>query len=778
MLSTLKVCEKPQCRMLTASLLFFSAMASSAVLICGQPLPKASRTAVAGSWRGYGKKNLFREEDAIRMVQIAGHGALDEYAGTLTRNFAYFSPDRKKFAIILKRGNLETNTNDYSLLVFNTDGIFDSPKPRILASMSSSSNREGITDVFWLSDNDTLLFLGQNPGETMQLYSMNTSSGTIRKLTNYPTNLLAFSSDPPGKSVVCAAEPEPLLVVTNQSSREGVTVAREDMSDLLAGKIQNHAEDLLFVDTQTAATRPLEIEGALGGVFRGDVRNFALSPDGRHLVVKINLTHVPEGWGMYRDEIISRLFQLFQRRPPNGSLSWIYRYALIDTGTGRGRVLMDAPVSYRGSEVAWSADSQSVILTGVFLPVDESGANPELLERPSVVDVDVRTLCYTTVGSQDLAFVGWDRQKDLLKLESRPTWASGKSAEAHYFKKRGNGWEPVPVASEPEPPLRVLAKEDLNTPPKIVVSDPKTDRNKILLDLNPQFQEIELGHVEEIQFRGADRVEVHAGLYYPPNYVSGNNYPLVVQTHGFDPRGFWIDGSFTTAYAAQALASHGMLVLQVPDIHKWDGTTDEAPKMMETLERAVEYVDNLGILDRGRLGIVGFSRPGLYVYYMLTHSRLHFEAAVVADGSDGSYSQYIQFLNAYPATAADSEAINGGMPFGSDLLFWIRRSPEFLLDRITTPLMVQAASRASLSSQWAEFVGLRRLGKPTEMLYFPTGVHVLQKPWDRLASQQGTVDWCAFWLKGERDPDPSKAEKYARWERMRDSPHIASLGIN
>jgi hypothetical protein len=44
---------------------------------------------------------------------------------------------------------------------------------------------------------------------------------------------------------------------------------------------------------------------------------------------------------------------------------------------------------------------------------------------------------------------------------------------------------------------------------------------------------------------------------------------------------------------------------------------------------------------------------------------------------------------------------------------------------------------------------------------------MLQKPWDRMVSQQGNVDWFAFWLKGEEDPDASKSEQYARWRRLR-----------
>ena len=41
------------------------------------------------------------------------------------------------------------------------------------------------------------------------------------------------------------------------------------------------------------------------------------------------------------------------------------------------------------------------------------------------------------------------------------------------------------------------------------------------------------------------------------------------------------------------------------------------------------------------------------------------------------------------------------------------------------------------------------------------------KPLERLASEQGDVDWFRFWLKGEEDPDPTKAEQYARWRELR-----------
>ena len=62
---------------------------------------------------------------------------------------------------------------------------------------------------------------------------------------------------------------------------------------------------------------------------------------------------------------------------------------------------------------------------------------------------------------------------------------------------------------------------------------------------------------------------------------------------------------------------------------------------------------------------------------------------------------------------------------------------------------------------------LTHMGKPVELIYMPDAVHILVKPWERLTSQQGDVDWFCFWLLGEQDEDPKKREQYERWLAMR-----------
>lgn len=703
-------------------------------------------------------------EDAIRMVRIAGHLANLSYAGALTEDFAYFSPDRNQFVIVLKKGNLENNTNEYSLLLFKTNEVFSSPKPRTLVTMSSSSNREGITDIAWLPDNATVLFRGENPGEHSQLYSVNTKGGAVRKLTTHPTNVIAFSAAAKGQTIVYAAERPTQPVLTEAAKRDGLTVAREDMAEFLTGERIDENREIFVLDTRTGATRPLAVAPEFKGKLFGGFLNLSVSPNGSQLVVSLNLTEVPARWHEYREPTLAQV--IASVLPPN-SLSWVFRYLVIDVASGHARTLFDGPLSYHGSQVVWGQDSRSLILTGVFLPIDQAGGNPKNLSMPAVVAVDLESLQYTKLSDEDLHFVRQEEGGTVFVFETRPSSSSKVPPEPCYFREEAKLWVRTEPPAEQTPLIVVAAKQDLNTPPTITVSDSRSGRTAALLDPNPQLRELEFGKVQEIKFSGAMQKKVRAGLYFPVGYVPGKKYPLVVQTHGFDPESFWIDGSFTTAFAAQALAGRGFLVLQVPDLHAGDVTPDEAPNMAETLERAVEYVDELGSLDRDRVGIIGFSRTGLYVHYLLTHSRMRFAAAVIADGSDGGYSQYLQFLNAHQFTASDSEALNGGMPFGSGLLYWLRRSPEFSLDMINTPVLFQVSSPQILPSMWASFVGLRRLGKPVELLYFPAGAHIMQKPWDRLVSQGASVDWFAFWLKGEEDANPSKRDKYRRWQELR-----------
>ncbi len=378
------------------------------------------------------------------------------------------------------------------------------------------------------------------------------------------------------------------------------------------------------------------------------------------------------------------------------------------------------------------------------------------------------------IAHEKLKLLSWNTKSNLLLLQARSFGDTDRPAVV--YQKNGTVWERVEtrkLSASQRGPIDVVLAEDMNTPPKIFAVDPQTGQKALVLDLNPQFGELRLGKVEAVTWKATDGREVEGGLYYPPGYVRGQRYPLVIQSHGFTRERFWVDGPWSTAFAAQPLANRGFVVLQVGPAKNLDEesrfvlTPNEPIRWMSGVEGAIDYLDRIGLIDSARVGIIGFSRTCFYVQYALTHSVFHFAAALVADGIDGGYVQYIVYANANPELAAEFDAINSGPPFGDGLSSWLKLAPGFSLNTVKTPLRIEANSRSTLLGEWEWFSGLSRLHKPVELIYLPEGTHILEKPWERITSQQGSVDWFCFWLKGEEDPDPAKAERYARWRELR-----------
>lgn len=711
--------------------------------------------------------------DAIQMTRFA-----DEYFSS-DRVPTKFSPDGKQFVTLLRKGNLERNTNGYSLLLFQTAEVFRSPVPRVLVSFASSSNRPAIKAPTWLDDNDTILFLGENPGEQTQLYSAKCSSGKLERLTDHPTSLTYFASTAKGDRIAYVAELPVSNLVTENTLRNGIHVtSRMSLSDLIKGKSGDDGgeyddeRDLFTEDFKNKKEMKISLHGRIwpeAGIW--------FSPDGEYAVVQAltPISEVPVTWREYDDNPLQRF--LPHRRMISQRASLILRYELVDMRTGTSRVLLDTPIRpYEGSEAMWSPDGRSVLVSGVYLPlnVDDPAERDLRKSHTFLVEVNVPSLDSVKVSDKDLRLIQWDPKTNTVVCEGgRFASVAGKPAAKVYFRKNGEKWSHVAQVDTPEKRTtarpEIVLEEDMNTPPRIIAIDPASGRKSLLMDLNPQFSELAFGKVEEVKWKDTLGNEVTGGLYWPLNYVAGRKYPLVIQTHSWNPDKFWVEGPFTSGYAAQPLAGRSFFVLQAPDPEvDLLSTPEEGPRAMAAYEGAVDYLDRRGLIDRARVGLMGFSRTSFYVVYALTHSGYHFGAAVIADGVSGGFYQYMVFSIVRPGFADDDEGLNGGPPFGEGLSSWMKQSPGFLMDKVQAPLLVQAVSGPlALLSVWDWYSGLSLLGRPVDLLYFPNGAHVLEKPWECMTSQQSSVDWFCFWLKGEEDHDPAKAGQFVLWRELR-----------
>ena len=739
--------------------------------------------------------------DAIEMTVPADLTFADE--PWAPERVAQFSPDRSRFAVVLSHGDVNANSNWCEILLWLVADLRKGVvRPRTVAKLSSSSNLAAIRQVVWSNDNVTIWFIGEKPGEKQQVYSLDTDTGVTRRMTSHPTNVLAFSRDVNGTRIAYLAERPPVSVWNESTRRKGAVASSFPSTNLSAfvlgyedaGVLYDRNElaamDLFFVDSNGATKlftmRNLPPAGA--GVLES---NFALSPDGTHIVIAtdVPVSEINSSWRALDDRSIRNAFEYTATDGMTvangiGPAKWSYieTYEILDTRTGSGHILLDAPLSSDGRAFRpiWTSDNESVILSGIYLKPEPSTVHNSVsigsgLTRQTV-RVHVGSGIIEAVGEKCFRALEWNGESQELTCLSPPEqsddfervagtvgmdWANHTSR----YRRIEGGWKEVSAAI-PNGDLMIRIKEDMNSPPKLFMRKGDGGVDSVLLDLNPQFNNLTFAKVEQVSFEWARGRKTTAGFYLPLNFTVGRRYPLVLQTHGWTRERFEIEGFSTTGYAAQALAARGIAVLQLNDIvpGDHDDPKGELNNAIAIYRSAIALLDRRGIVDPRKVGLLGFSRTGDYLTWALTHDPELFAAASTAESTLG----YVSFMSRQGGASFGITALYGGPPLGQHLSNWLKYSPSFHLDRVRAPLRINVlCAPLFLPSAFEWFEGLTLLHKPVEMVMFESGEHEIIKPGERMTVSGGNVDWFDFWLNDHEDPDPAKTEQYMQWRQLR-----------
>jgi hypothetical protein len=704
------------------------------------------------------------------MIEMTTPGE-DLYVGGIFQEdkIASFSPDKAHLVILLKRGDLEDNVMHYEIRLFDTSTVMHESDGVMLLGRDTSTNLPALEQVRW-ADNDTLTFIGRGPEEGSTVFSMDIYSRMLKPLAQSDRNIYAYAFDGQKKVVAFLAQQWHHNALTREEQREGIIVKTQSLFGLLTG--QYHFERDYFSDLYVRSLitgKETQIK-PLGSVVAW--QPFALSPDGMHLVVETYISHViPSLWKQYLDPTLQSQFNAARQ---NNAQVFIGEYQLIDLRSLESRPLLNSPIPLGSHpDILWSPDSKSVAMAGILLPLDSSNQVPEEIRRRTkfVAEESVASGQITPISTEAVHLVEWQRGTDRL-FARKGRWDAGSvdAGTAVMFSRANGEWvgNNTDARSNPDVPLSITLEQGMNEPPRIIALDTQTGRHHIVLDLNPQFKRLAFGKVEDLGPINDRGIPVNVGIYLPVRYVSGKKYPLIIQTHGWDPEQFWVDGPFTTASAAQAFAGQGFVVAQIAQDRNNKETLQNVQAEAANYDKLIDLLVRRGVVDESRIGIIGFSITALGVKYALTHSKYHLAAATIADPSDVGYFHYIASANSSPIDGSDSETINGGVPVGDGLKKWMTTGLDFGVEKTTTPLRLEVNGPESLLYTWETFTILQRLNRPVDLILIPDGDHVLVKPWNRLASQGGNVDWFRFWLQGYEDPDPKKADQYRRWQTLCD----------
>ena len=550
------------------------------------------------------------------------------------------------------------------------------------------------------------------------------------------------------------------------------------LTDLIDGQWK-HPHDIyqmFLLNTESGKLRTVKESPFFQNVFRLGIW---LSADGRYALACEPPISIPKDWAMYDNPRIKRAAQGDAGQTHKVRDDTLDQVILVDIETAEVRPLLDAPL-LSVLNVVWRDDSRAVVVSGTALPLNT--VDPEELARrkkkAALVEVTVPERSSRRIMDLSEEDEYWEK----LTAGSLPN----SFVIAGLKKQQGGAWTPLPsrqyrlegetwiednANASIDPGIQIRISEANDRWPKLVRADPLIQEEAVIFDPNPQFKKLRFGKEEILRWTGNLGQPLVGGLLYPPDYSTGRKYPLVIQSYQLNENGFLLDGPSTTAYAAQALVNHDIFVLQLSQSSLYNatfGTPEFGLTELSQVDSAVDYLDKLGLIDTEHIGVVGFSMKGYQVTYALAHSKYRFAAATSAEGNDWSYWNYVAWAN-FPGLAEQNEAPYGGPPWNENWKNWMQNSITFNFDKIHTPLRLEAnmGDYGAALSEWEKFMALKRLHRPVELVCQLHGDHPVVRPWDRMTSQQGNVDWMVFWLKREEDPDPAKAEQYARWRELR-----------
>jgi dipeptidyl aminopeptidase/acylaminoacyl peptidase len=711
------------------------------------------------------------------------------------------SPNGTRVAYLVKSPNLQTNVNEYDLYIKKVTTVNSSAveKPLIVSSSLSM--------MHWIGDGESLSVLYGKEGRRV-IEIVNAINGSHETMVDAGTDIVEYTIDHNGSTVVFETEDQSQLeaqVFTSEEMAEGYLIPFQQQG----GEIENEgfSRRRLFITRRVGArwTRPIPItvRSPFSGQPLADLRTqtslrLSISPDGKNLLLQYvePKSQLPESW---KSSLSMRAVAGF---PVPGIT------VMVDYNLESGTTVIPLKTEYVWSLPLWSADSRWVAV------VAQSPLGSELEERDFKTGDFVRSAAHlfslevaTGKVQQVASHVTSNGQQPLLWKENGDLLVRTSAETLTVFSRRGDAWQ---MGKEFRIPLSNFYRfssltsngqtilgdyQNPATPPELFLEDTTTNTIGVFAKLNPEFDNLTIAPTKAVEWTTSTGVNIHGLLFYPPNFETGRRYPMVIQTHPV-AGGFACDfgpGHYPS-YAPQPLADAGIMYLARTYPEGWtaaqeetryptgypgvkgEGGLQEAAFNMDVWDSAVASLSKQGIIDSSKVGVIGFSRKGWYVEFMLARAGVHYRAATATDNIQYSMGEYWLY-RADADLRRSMDAMYGGPPYGDNLKGWRDYSVSFNLDKFHTPLLMEeighgikdnsAAPPSTLAAQYEVFTGLKRLEKPVEMYYYPLEEHQMDHPVARLHDLQRNVDWYRFWLQGYERTSPDSSDQYARWHKLR-----------
>jgi dipeptidyl aminopeptidase/acylaminoacyl peptidase len=270
-----------------------------------------------------------------------------------------------------------------------------------------------------------------------------------------------------------------------------------------------------------------------------------------------------------------------------------------------------------------------------------------------------------------------------------------------------------------------------------------------LTDFNAFVDKLDLGRTESVQWKTDDGMDADGVLTYPVDYRRGRTYPLVLVIHGGP------EGASTVRFSPlpQLLSAAGFLVFQpnyrgsinLGDAYQHAIYRDTGEGPGKDVMAGLAAVEKLGIVDKDRIGVSGWSYGG----YMTTWLTGHYDVWKAAVAGAALTDWVMDYTVAYYQMG--DLYFFGGSPWTAEYWdIWRQQSPITYARNVKAPTLIMGDvgdPNVPLLNSYEWYHALRDSGVTTEFWAYPADTHFPGDIVQQTDVYRRWVDWLKKYLQ-------------------------------
>jgi dipeptidyl aminopeptidase/acylaminoacyl peptidase len=555
----------------------------------------------------------------------------------------------------------------------------------------------------WSPNGHWLAFISSRDGSS-QIFVISPSGGEARQLTTVSTGISAFSWAPDSTRIAFSmADPE----------SQQLTARREKYSDFEVIRRDYTMSHLWVADINGGAPRRLT------GGNRFTVGSFSWSPDGKRLAFD---AQVQPGLSFDASADI-----------------YVYNFA---TDSVKKIVDLDGP----DTDPEWSPDGKRIVFSST-------------MGKPNWFYVD-RNLATVSVDGGEVASITADFDESASPVawtKDGIYFTAPKKSAVHLFlvDPRTRAVQQVSTVENAvysslsftrDFKAVAFVETDANHCPEVYIAKVKPFAAKPLTDFSVQLKSWNIATREMVSWTSADGSPIEGALMKPADFDPAKKYPLLIVVHG-GPGGVASHATveLNAYYPKEIWAAKGALILE-PNYRGSPGYGEKirsrlmrnlGPGPFSDIISGVDYLISTGIVDKDRIGIMGWSFGGYISAFVGTNSD-RFKAISVGAG--------VTDWRTYD-TGSDMRWLARGYleatPF-ADPEIYRRNSPINFIRQAKTPTLIDHGEidpRVPIDNAYQLFQGLIDQGVPVRFYVYKNTTHGIGRPKTLRAVMDHNLDW-------------------------------------